>query len=83
MSHLVGFSLLCFMEIALSYALCVACVFLQLFAGYDICLFPMLVWLIAVFLISMHDGFSHRRVGVGYALRVSPAATRLTVYRRP
>ena len=26
---------------------------------------------------------SQRRVGVGYALRVSPAVTRLTVYRRP
>ena len=28
-------------------------------------------------------GLSQRRVGVGYALRVSPVVTRLTVYRRP
>ena len=28
-------------------------------------------------------GVSEPHVGVGYALRVSPAVTRLTVYRRP
>ena len=39
-------------------------------------------WSICCF-ISAHDGFSHRCVGVGYALRVSPAVTRLTVCRRP
>ena len=33
--------------------------------------------------LGAHYGFSHRRVGVGYALRVSPVVTRLTVYRRP
>ena len=33
--------------------------------------------------LGAHYGFSHRREGVGYALRVSPVVTRLTVYRRP
>ena len=48
-------------------------------------LFPILVWLIAgqYDVVFEHDGFSHRHVGVSYALRVSPAVTRLTVYRRP
>ena len=38
--------------------------------------------LLACFSVPSHC-FSQRRVGVGYALRVSPAVTRLTVYRRP
>ena len=33
--------------------------------------------------LGAHYGFSLCRVGVGYALRVSPVVTRLTVYRRP
>ena len=32
---------------------------------------------------NAHYGFWHRRVGVGYALRVSPAVTKLMVHRRP
>ena len=32
--------------------------------------------------LGAHYGFSHRREGVGYALRVSPVVTRLTVDRR-
>ena len=33
--------------------------------------------------IGAHCGFSPCRLGVGYALRVPPVVTRLTVYRRP
>ena len=42
------------------------------------------VWLVSfVFLIAyIFNGFSQWRVVVGYALQVSPAVTRLTVYRR-
>ena len=83
--HLVGFSLVCFLEIALPDALWVARVFKQFSSGDDMWLFPILVWLIAgqYDVVFEHDGFSHRHVGVSYALRVSPAVTRLTVYRRP
>ena len=47
MTHLVGISLLCFMEIALSGALWVASVFQQLSTGDDTWLFSILVWFIA------------------------------------
>ena len=40
--------------------------------------------ILLVFLIlSVFHCLSQRRVGCGHALRVSPAVTRLTVYRRP
>ena len=39
--------------------------------------------LVSYDLVFAFPGLSQRRVGVGYALRVSPAVTRLTVYRRP
>ena len=35
-------------------------------------------WWSICFVISAHGVFSHRRAGVGYALRVSPAVTRLS-----
>ena len=47
MVHLVGFSLVCFMEIALPDALWVARIFQQLSSGDDIWLFPILVCFIA------------------------------------
>ena len=64
MVHLVGFSLVCFMEIALTDALWVARVFQQRSSGDAMRLFPILVWPIAgeFVVISAHDGFSHRRV---------------------
>ena len=34
-------------------------------------------------ILSVFHCLSQRRVGCSYALRVSPAVTRLTVYRRP
>ena len=40
-------------------------------------------WFLFCFFSVVQIGFSHGRVGVGYALRVFPAVTRLTVYRRP
>ena len=43
---------------------------------------PWLFWFVMIWLLRFH-GLSQRRVGVGYALRVCPAVTRLTVYRRP
>ena len=62
-------------------------VFEQLWSSGDgMWLFPTLIFVIAghsVVLSWCAYGFSHRRVGVGYALRVSPVVTRLTVYRRP
>ena len=41
-----------------------------------------LLLLICFIFVEFH-GFSWRRVGVGYALRVFPPVTRLTVYRPP
>ena len=62
-------------------------VFEQLWSSGDVMwLCPTLILVIAghsVVLSWCAYGFSHRRVGVGYALRVSPVVTRLKVYRRP
>ena len=45
---------------------------------------PWFVSLIVTLLsyLRAHYGFSHRRVGVGYALQDPPVVTRSTVYRR-
>ena len=63
----------------------------DLFAGVSVVLFvwfsfelifTMALILLACFSVPSHC-FTQSRVGVSYALRVSPAVTRLTVYRRP
>ena len=86
MVHLVGFSPVHFMDDCNAIRVAGTRVFEQLWSSGDgMWLFPTLVCLIAghsVVLSWCACGFSHRRVGVGYALRVSPVVTRLTVYRR-
>ena len=46
-------------------------------------LFSTMLFVLLCCVLCTASGLSQRRVGVGYALRVSPAVTRLTVYRRP
>ena len=74
MVHLVGFSLVCFMEVAFPDSLWVSRVFSQLFSGDDIRLFPILVCFIAGQYVVLFRRMmvSHNAVSVVVILYESP-----------
>ena len=51
--------------------------------GHSCLPWPWLFWFVMILFLLQFHVLSQRRVGVSYALRVSPAVTRLTVHRRP
>ena len=64
----------------MTHAVCKMC--LGFFGSYGL-LFSIMMSVLLCCVLCAASGSSQRRMGVCYALRVSPAVTRLTAYRRP